>query len=170
MIIISRRLFQIACGSMVLSLVLVARAQPPQAAADDYGYEGRNLTPAQREGRDTWYFWTGGNEQFWVEMARITDGNVNLLNYVDGRRHGRRFRELGAITQPGCEAATAPDQYGLWMDRCTQPASARRARGAERHRRAPQASPTRSSIPRSWDADEVPAASRATCSRRTSSG
>ena len=54
-------------------------------------------------------------------MNRITDGNVSLLNYVDSRRHGRRFRELGAITQPGCEAATAPDQYGLWMDRCNQP-------------------------------------------------
>ena len=51
----------------------------------------------------------------------MTDGNVNLLNYVDSRRHGRRFRELGAITQPGCEAATGPDQYGLWLDRCDQP-------------------------------------------------
>jgi mono/diheme cytochrome c family protein len=101
--------------------VLSAR-QPAAGQADDYGYGGRYLTPEQREGRDTWYFWTGGDQDFWVEMARITDGNVNLLNYVDGRRHGRRFRELGAITQPGCEAATGPDQYGLWMDRCDQPA------------------------------------------------
>ncbi|MEZ5287233.1 MAG: hypothetical protein R2712_21015 [Vicinamibacterales bacterium] len=93
-------------------------AQPYQ---DDYGYGNRPLTPEQREGRDTWYFWTGGNQKFWVEMARITDGNVNLLNYVDSRRHGHRFRELGAITQPGCEAATGPDQYGLWMDQCDQP-------------------------------------------------
>jgi hypothetical protein len=121
-IISTRNVFRVACGAMVMSLVLGAQAQPPQAPAEDYGYEGRNLTPAQREGRDTWYFWTGGNQKFWVHMARVTDGNVNLLNYVDSRRHGRRFRELGAITQPGCEAATSPDQYGLWMDRCTQPA------------------------------------------------
>jgi hypothetical protein len=87
---------------------------------DDYGY-GTRLSPAEREGRDTWYFWTGGNEKFWVEMARHTDGNVDLLNYVDSRRHGKRFRDLGAITQPGCEAATGPDQYGLWIDRCDQP-------------------------------------------------
>lgn len=100
--------------------VPVLQAEQPEAA-QDYGYEGRYLTPEQREGRDTWYFWTGGNERFWVEMNRITEGNVSLLNYVDSRRHGRRFRELGAITQPGCEAATAPDEFGLWMDRCDQP-------------------------------------------------
>jgi cytochrome c5 len=87
----------------------------------DYGYGDGALTDEQRAGRDTWYFWTGGNEHFWARMAEITEGNVDLLNYVDSRRHGRRFRELGAITQPGCEAATGPDQYGLWMDRCTQP-------------------------------------------------
>jgi len=99
-----------------------AQVQPPSSYADDYGYLSRHLTPEQREGRDTWYFWTGGNQRFWVEMARLTDGNVNLLNYVDSRRHGRRFRDLGVITQPGCEAATAPDEYGLWLDRCDQPA------------------------------------------------
>jgi hypothetical protein len=97
---------------------LPVHAQEP---ADDYGYEGQYLTPEQRAGRDTWYFWTGGNQKFWIDMARITEGNVSLLNYVDSRRHGRRFRELGATTQPGCEAATGPDQYGLWMDRCDQP-------------------------------------------------
>lgn len=99
-----------------------AADRQPDAYANDYGYGSGALTPEEREGRDTWYFWTGGNERFWPEMARLTDGNVNLLNYVDSRRHGRRYRDLGAITQPGCEAATAPDQYGLWMDRCDQPA------------------------------------------------
>ena len=130
------RALRIACGGYVVGVIIagwtsglevrhtaipIARAQQATSADGDYGYANRYLTPEQREGRDTWYFWTGGNEQFWVEMARITEGNVSLLNYVDSRRHGRRFRELGAITQPGCEAATAPDQYGLWMDQCDQP-------------------------------------------------
>lgn len=92
-------------------------AQPGYGSEEDYGYGGR-LTDIQRVGRDTWYFWTGGNQKFWVRMAELTEGNVDLLNYVDSRRHGRRFRELGAITQPGCDAATGPDQYGLWMDTC----------------------------------------------------
>lgn len=61
------------------------------------------------------------SQQFWVDMARITEGTVSVLNYIDGRRHGRRFPELGAITQPGCVAAAGPDQNGLWMDRCDQP-------------------------------------------------
>jgi hypothetical protein len=88
---------------------------------EDYGYAKGYLTDAQRAGRDTWYFWTGGNEKFWVRMAEITEGNVNLLAYVDSRLHGRRFAMLGAITQPGCRAAAKPDQYGLWMDECDQP-------------------------------------------------
>ena len=112
--------FRIACAALLAALALAIATAGAQQKTD-YGYEDRYLTPEQREGRDTWYFWTGGNEKFWVEMARITEGNVSLLNYVDSRRHGRRFRELGAITQPGCEAATAPDEYGLWMDRCDQP-------------------------------------------------
>ena len=91
--------------------------QPTYDTEDDYGY-GDRLNDLERKGRDTWYFWTGGNQRFWVRMAEITEGNVDLLNYVDSRRHGRRFRELGAVTQPGCEAATAADQYGLWMDTC----------------------------------------------------
>ena len=47
--------------------------------------------PEQREGRNTWYFWTGGNQKFWVKMAELTEGNVNLLAYVDSRLHGRRL-------------------------------------------------------------------------------
>lgn len=91
--------------------------QPRYDTDEDFGY-GTRLSEVERRGRDTWYFWTGGNEKFWVRMAEITDGNVDLLNYVDSRRHGRRFRELGAVTQPGCQAATGPDAHGLWLDTC----------------------------------------------------
>ena len=97
----------------------VDTARPAYGSEEDYGY-GTRLSERERRGRDTWYFWTGGNEKFWVRMAEITDGNVDLLNYVDSRRHGRRFRELGAITQPGCTAATSADQYGLWLDSCPE--------------------------------------------------
>ncbi|HEX8028249.1 MAG TPA: hypothetical protein VF491_07310 [Vicinamibacterales bacterium] len=121
----------VAGGAMTISLAVAISAsgpadqpaqQPGSSTTDDYGYDPAYLNAQTREGRDTWYFWTGGGEKFWVEMARVTEGQVNLLNYVDSRRNGSRFRDLGAITQPGCEPATAPDQYGLWMDRCNQPA------------------------------------------------
>jgi hypothetical protein len=118
-----------AAGGLVWTLVLIwalvtgvrGRAQAPQypRSEQDYGYG--YLTDDQRAGRDTWYFWTGGNETFWVRMAGLADTHVNLLAYVDSRLHGRRFSTLGAITQPGCLAATAADRYGLWMDQCDQP-------------------------------------------------
>jgi hypothetical protein len=117
-----------ACVLMVAGALRVQTTKPAAPDApeqsgyytdDDYGY-GTRLTPEQREGRDTWYFWTGGSEKFWVKMARATQGNVDMLNYIDSRRHGHRFRDLGAITQPGCKPAAGPDQYGLWLDECDQ--------------------------------------------------
>ena len=59
-----------------------AAAPQPAPYGNDDGYASRPLTPEQRDGRETWYFWTGGNETFWVEMARRTDGNVNRLDYA----------------------------------------------------------------------------------------
>lgn len=106
---------------VVVAMGARSSAQTPQYGTTDQDYGYGYLTDAQRRGRDTWYFWTGGNENFWVKMAEITEGSVNLLDYVDSRRHGRRFAMLGAITQPGCRAATAPDEHGLWMDQCDQP-------------------------------------------------
>ena len=119
--LVGRHLVGGVAAIFVVVLAGVSAGFQPASQVDDYGYDAAYLSADEREGRDTWYFWTGGGERFWLEMARVTDGTVNLLNYIDSRRHGRRFRELGAITQPGCEAATGPDQYGLWLDRCNQP-------------------------------------------------
>lgn len=89
-------------------------------ADDSYEDGGRTLTAKERAGRDTWYFWTAGNEKFWRRMAIITRGNVDLLMYVDSRTHDRRFEALGVINYPKCRAATAPDRYGLWLDDCAE--------------------------------------------------
>jgi hypothetical protein len=123
-----RRFIAAVTGGLIWALLVGALITAERSRADSrqdvtrdpygYGY----LTDQQRAGRDTWYFWTAGNEKFWVTMAGLPDTHVNLLAYVDSRLHGRRFSVLGAITQPGCRAATGPDQYGLWMDQCEQPA------------------------------------------------
>ncbi|MBI2687959.1 MAG: hypothetical protein HYX27_16750 [Acidobacteria bacterium] len=97
-----------------LSMALVSLAQP----ADTYEYGGQNLTPLEREGRNTWYFWTGGGEKFWRYTAGITKGVTDLLQYVDSRRRPERFRTMGVLNDPDCTAATQPDEYGLWMDVC----------------------------------------------------
>ena len=85
---------------------------------DNYEYGGENLTPQEREGRNTWYFWTGGGEKFWRSTAARTHGLTDLLQYVDSRRRPERFKTLGVMNDPDCTAATQPDEYGLWMDVC----------------------------------------------------
>jgi mono/diheme cytochrome c family protein len=90
------------------------------------GYTG--LTAMQRSGRDTWYFWTGGDsdaqgnvvgdQALWRILAVRSHGVVDLLQAVDSRYRGERFKRFGVINDPDCRKATSPDQYGLWLDNC----------------------------------------------------
>lgn len=90
-----------------------------------------NLTPLQSEGRDTWYFWTGGDKDaegavvgdqaLWRFLAVQSHGTFDLLQAVDSRYRGERFHRFGVINDPDCRAATKPDKYGLWMDDCSNP-------------------------------------------------
>jgi hypothetical protein len=94
----------------------------------EVGYAG--LTPLQRQGRDTWYFWTGGDtdtagnivgdQQLWRILAVKTHGTVDLLQAVDSRYRSERFKRFGVINDPDCTQANAPDQYGLWLDACSR--------------------------------------------------
>ena len=91
-------------------------APTPQLPTPDvYGYA---LTPLEAHGRNTWYFWTAGNERFYRQVAILSDGYFDLLKIIDSRRHGQRFEVLGLLTDPGCVPATAADPYGLWLDVC----------------------------------------------------
>jgi hypothetical protein len=105
----------------LLSLPGSSQNQPSQASTnyyDTYDADGANLSLLERRGRETWYFWTGGGQRFWRKITIVTDGATDLLRYVDSRRNGSRFRDLGVITQPGCRKASRPDEYGLWFDDC----------------------------------------------------
>ncbi len=101
----------------IVSLGICA-AQDQKAEPDTYEYGGANLTPLEQQGRNTWYFWTGGGEKFWREVAKITHGITDLLQYVDSRKRPERFKVMGLLNDPDCTAATQPDEYGLWMDVC----------------------------------------------------
>lgn len=108
---------------MAVVLILNAFAEksvPPPGSydSDSYYAGGAKLTEQERQGRDTWYFWTAGNQRLWRHIAIITNGATDLLQYVDSRRNGSRFRDLGVLTQPGCRKAKEPDEYGLWFDDC----------------------------------------------------
>jgi hypothetical protein len=90
------------------------------------GYAG--LTPVERQGRDTWYRWTGGDtdahgnvvgdQELWRLLAVRSHGTVDLLQAVDSRYRGERFHRFGVLNDPDCTQATAPDPYGLWLDDC----------------------------------------------------
>ena len=109
------------------------------------GYVG--LTPSQQHGRDTWYFWTGGDldtdgktvvgdQALWRILAIESHGTFDLLQAIDSRYRGQRFKLFGVISDPDCTKATHPDQYGLWLDgellesRCSE--NSRRSRRADR--------------------------------------
>jgi cytochrome c5 len=106
------------CGLILFAASLAGPGQQYAPKTDSYEYGGENLTAEQREGRNTWYFWTGGGENFWREVARITHGVTDLLQYVDSRRRPERFKLMGVINDPDCKPASAPDEFGLWMDDC----------------------------------------------------
>ncbi|HEV2842408.1 MAG TPA: hypothetical protein VGW39_13880 [Chthoniobacterales bacterium] len=97
----------------------------PQITADvfkpmDGGIE---LSPEEIMGRNAWNLWSAGNEHFWNNVAQDSFGLLDVLKSLDNRKYkrGERFKTLGLVNQPGFQAATKPDEYGLWLDEQTEP-------------------------------------------------
>lgn len=128
-------------GCIFAVAALFAHSRVRAAAGDTYGcpsgkpscyqsgYAG--MTPLQEHGRDTWYFWTGGgndadgnvvgDQALWRHLAVESHGTFDLLQAVDSRFRGERFKRFGVISDPDCTKAKGPDRYGLWMDDCSSP-------------------------------------------------
>lgn len=101
--------------------------KPRDQWADSFYYYGpqdawKTWTDGQRRGRDTWIFWTGGNQKFYRRLAVIggglgpASGSVDLFRMLDSRRRDERFESLGVINEPNCRKAERPDEFGLWLD------------------------------------------------------
>ena len=92
-----------------------------------YGPQGlwqlwnRDDWQTHRIGRDTWIFWTWGNQKF-LRFGMKGLGNqalpisLDLFRLLDSRNRDRRFAQLGLINEPNCRKADKPDQFGLWLD------------------------------------------------------
>ena len=95
-----------------------AGADFPQAAVDYFAGmdDGVTLTVDEVRGRNTWLIWTGGNQAFWDYLARRSFGTFDLLKVLDSRNRPTRFKRYGLMNEPGFKQASAPDQYGLWLD------------------------------------------------------
>jgi hypothetical protein len=90
----------------------------PQASADYFAAmdDGVALSPDEVRGRNTWVMWTGGDEAFWDYLTRRSFGVFDLLKVLDSRNRAKRFAHYGLMNEPGFKQATAPDEFGLWLD------------------------------------------------------
>lgn len=103
------------------------RADPRSQLPDSYWYYGPNglwktWSPEQRIGRNTWWFYTGGNQKFYRILAEFGGENglsVDFNRLLDSRRRGDRFRMLGLINEPNFVPARPgeTDEYGFHADK-----------------------------------------------------
>ena len=56
----------------------VDRRRQQPAGEGSYEYDGRALTADQKLGRDTWYFWTAGNQKFWRQDGRHSPAATSI--------------------------------------------------------------------------------------------
>lgn len=95
---------------------------------DSFRYYGPNglwktWNDSQRIGRDTWIFWTWGNQKFLRKVA-VLAGNLSVpvsldfFRALDSRNRGTRFRDLALINEPNCFTNTKADEFGFYLDRC----------------------------------------------------
>jgi cytochrome c peroxidase len=88
----------------------------------------KKWSASEKIGRDTWIFWTGGNEHFYRQLAvnagpRSSGGHllspisIDFYRILDTRQREHRFRKLGLINEPNTRKNDAPDEYGFWFDK-----------------------------------------------------
>ncbi|HEX3579211.1 MAG TPA: hypothetical protein VHY33_11670, partial [Thermoanaerobaculia bacterium] len=80
------------------------------------GPAAANLTKADISGRLVWNVWVGDTGLMWTFMSQHAFGTADLIKTIDSRRRAHRLAEIGIINQPGFQAATKPDKYGLFID------------------------------------------------------
>lgn len=119
---------------LITSLLLVTGFQLVANGADGhrsygkdsyryYGPQGlwEKWDSKERVGRDTWIFWTWGNQKFLRGGAEFgghaaVPVSVDFFRLLDSRRRGERFKRFGLINEPNFQQAMKPDRHGLWLD------------------------------------------------------
>ncbi len=122
----------IQCVSVVWACSNFTQAADPKqdSTPDSYKYYGpgglsqlwdKANWQSHRIGRDTWIFWTWGNQKF-LRLGSTSLGNqplpisIDLFRALDSRQRNTRFARLGLINEPNCRPADKPDEFGLWLD------------------------------------------------------
>jgi hypothetical protein len=120
------RLLMVGAAAVVSSIAVTSCLEPdePERLVRDYppqmeSWYGR-LSPEQREGLETWYQWTAGNEKLFRFLAVYTAGRADFFKMALTPR-ATRFDLLGTMNNPDCTATQQIDTYGLVMDDCADP-------------------------------------------------
>ena len=121
-----RRLIVRVVAVAVLPLGLTAGVGRAQSTSGDFPQasfnyfvamdDGVTLTADEIRGRNTWLMWTADNDGFWDYLAQRSVGAFDLLKVLDSRQRMQRFATYGLMNEPGFKQASAPDQFGLWLD------------------------------------------------------
>src|SRR5262245_55443031 len=109
--------------ALLLAAAKVVLSAEYYGEKDSYKYYGPNglwkqWDDEQRLGRDTWIFWTRGNQKFLRSGARLAGNlpapiSLDLFRALDSRERPSRFKRLGLINEPNFRRAETPDRYGL---------------------------------------------------------
>ena len=128
-----------ASASLLIGLVWpsTAESSPPQSPPqyppdaerdrsrlpDSFRYYGPNglwwkWTADQRVGRDTWFFYTGGNQKFYRILSRFGgQAGVSIdFSRLLAAKPEDRFRKVGLINEPNFDGKVE-DEYGFVVDR-----------------------------------------------------
>lgn len=69
----------------------------------------------------------GGTENLAANVGKMNGNYLPMLDLLKAKSEAdraTRWKNLGAMNDPGCKAATQPDKYGLWLDDCKDEHSA----------------------------------------------
>ena len=93
---------------------------------DSFRYYGPNglwnsWDADQKIGRNTWIFYTGGNQKFYRILARFggeSGVSIDFFRLLDSKGRADRFREIGLINEPNFRPAKdgETDEYGFRVD------------------------------------------------------
>jgi hypothetical protein len=121
----------VVCIALTPLACFGAHASPnAYQARDSFRYYGpgnlrelwdRDDWQPHRIGRDTWIFWTWGNQKFLrygqKQLAKqAIPISLDMFRLLDSRQRDSRFKSLGLINEPNCRKAAHPDKYGFWID------------------------------------------------------
>ncbi len=116
---------KVACIAVLLASLALAHDHPVQAQSSlspGYAAGDAGLTPAERAGREIWFYATAFNDRFYTySYPQRLGGYIDWFKILGAERKGDLFQAWGAIPDPdccvpgedGCPAKSRAKTYGF---------------------------------------------------------